>query len=111
MAGSTTDRRGLYILALGLCVATAAHYASMDFLGPLLADDGELSPQYETILRVIIACLAILAAFAALGWFNLGLWHELRGNTADARRYYERAIEANPQYVPAYEKLGRRPPV
>jgi len=43
-------------------------------------------------------------------WFNLGLFEELRGNDADARRYYERAIEANSALTPAYEKLGRRPP-
>jgi Tfp pilus assembly protein PilF len=44
------------------------------------------------------------------GWFNLGLWMETRGQAAAARPYYERALEANPSYAPAYDKLGRQPP-
>ena len=44
------------------------------------------------------------------GWFNLALWMETRGQSAAARKYYERAIEVNPSYAPAYEKLGRLPP-
>ncbi len=43
-------------------------------------------------------------------WFNLGLWTEMRGDAAAARRYYERAVVANPAYAPAYQKLGRTPP-
>ncbi|MGH9349440.1 MAG: tetratricopeptide repeat protein [Vicinamibacterales bacterium] len=43
-------------------------------------------------------------------WFNLGLWHERHGQPAEATRYYERAIGANPSYRPAYEKLGRPQP-
>jgi tetratricopeptide (TPR) repeat protein len=43
-------------------------------------------------------------------WFNLGLLEELRGNTGEARTFYERAIAENPAFVPAYEKLGATPP-
>jgi len=43
-------------------------------------------------------------------WFNLGLFEETRGDAAAARRNYQRAIEANPAYVPAYEKLGLTSP-
>ena len=43
-------------------------------------------------------------------WFNLGLFEEMRGNDAGARRHYERAIAENRAFRPAYEKLGLRPP-
>lgn len=43
-------------------------------------------------------------------WFNLGLSAELRGDAAEARGHYERAIVENRFYLPAYEKLGRTPP-
>jgi hypothetical protein len=43
-------------------------------------------------------------------WFNLGLFEELRGNRAQAREHYERAIAENRAFAPAYEKLGLAPP-
>jgi hypothetical protein len=43
-------------------------------------------------------------------WFNLGLFEELRGNEPAAREHYERAINENPAFTPAYEKLGLPPP-
>jgi tetratricopeptide (TPR) repeat protein len=43
-------------------------------------------------------------------WFNLGLFEEMRGNHADAKRHYERAIQENRAFLPAYEKLGLTPP-
>jgi len=43
-------------------------------------------------------------------WFNLGLFEELRGNQAAARAHYERAIDENRAFAPAYEKLGLAPP-
>jgi tetratricopeptide (TPR) repeat protein len=42
-------------------------------------------------------------------WFNLGLWADMQGDTAEARRHYERALAENPAYRPAAEKLGRMP--
>ena len=44
-------------------------------------------------------------------WFNLGLWNEMRGDLREARRLYQRAVVENPSYAPAYEKLGRPPPL
>ena len=43
----------------------------------------------------------------AEAWFNLGLWHELHNDRVAARKNYERAIAANPRYLPAHEKLGK----
>ncbi len=42
-------------------------------------------------------------------WFNLGLWAEMQGDAAQARRYYQQAIAVNRAYLPAYEKLGIKP--
>jgi tetratricopeptide (TPR) repeat protein len=42
-------------------------------------------------------------------WYNLGLFEEIRGDSAAARRYYERAIAENRAFLPAYEKLGLTP--
>ncbi len=39
-------------------------------------------------------------------WFNLGLWAEMQGDAAEARRMYQRALQENPAFRPAAEKLG-----
>jgi hypothetical protein len=46
----------------------------------------------------------------AEAWYNLGLAAENLGRAAEARGHYERAIQANRWFRPAYEKLGLSPP-
>lgn len=46
----------------------------------------------------------------AEAWYNLGLAAENQGRADEARAHYERAIQANRWFRPAYDKLGLAPP-
>lgn len=57
------------------------------------------APRYATVRGV--------GSFRPL--YNLGLFHELNGDHAKARDCYRRALEAQPSFTAAKERLGRLP--
>ncbi|MGD0677625.1 MAG: glycosyltransferase [Polyangiaceae bacterium] len=80
---------GLCHLALGHADAMVVAFEHCLVLGE--------APLYPTVQGV--------GTFRPL--YNLGLYHELRGDQAKARELYTRAVAANPSFLPASQRLKR----
>jgi tetratricopeptide (TPR) repeat protein len=100
--GRLTEARREYLRALERDPATPKAHNNLGVVLMKLDQPSLALPHFEEETR--------RHPWNADAWFNLGLFEEIRGDEAAARRHYARAIQENPAFLPAYEKLGLEPP-